>query len=179
MPPLLGRRRPGLGCLDLQVFLGEGHCALYRQKYSKVILCSRVALRLLERLYGPLNRFTFQSICSDKTRPSDLVEQRIQHADAEHPAGGEREPEHERQVGAVLSLFLRRKERDRGDEEHACTGQEQAMPPTLFLMCSHAHEAQRLQALGLKKGSALLLLPGYTFWVKNALFFKIKMTIFI
>lgn len=37
---------------------------------------------------------------------SHLVEQRVQHADAEDPPGREGQPEHEGQVGAVLSLFL-------------------------------------------------------------------------
>lgn len=37
---------------------------------------------------------------------SHLVEQRVQHADAEDPPGREGQPEHEGQVGAILSLFL-------------------------------------------------------------------------
>lgn len=37
---------------------------------------------------------------------SHLVKQRVEHADAEHPAGSERQPEHEGQVGALISLYL-------------------------------------------------------------------------
>lgn len=39
---------------------------------------------------------------------SHLVKQRVQHADAEHSAGGEREAEHEGQVGALVPLHLER-----------------------------------------------------------------------
>lgn len=35
-----------------------------------------------------------------------LVQQRVQHADAEDPAGGKRQAEHESQVGALISLNL-------------------------------------------------------------------------
>lgn len=41
---------------------------------------------------------------------SHLVEQRVQHADAEDPPGREGQAEHEGQVGAILSLFLQKKE---------------------------------------------------------------------
>lgn len=35
-----------------------------------------------------------------------LVEEGVQHADAEHLSGGERQAEHEHQVGALLPLLL-------------------------------------------------------------------------
>lgn len=38
--------------------------------------------------------------------PADLIQQRVQHADAEDAAGGEGQAEHEGQVGAVLPLPL-------------------------------------------------------------------------
>ena len=41
--------------------------------------------------------------------PADLIQQRVQHADAEDAAGGEGQAEHEGQVGAVLPLPLQDK----------------------------------------------------------------------
>lgn len=38
--------------------------------------------------------------------PPHLVEQRVQHADAEDPPRSEGQAEHEGQVGAILTLFL-------------------------------------------------------------------------
>ena len=38
--------------------------------------------------------------------PADLIQQCVQHADAEDAAGGEGQAEHEGQVGAVLTLPL-------------------------------------------------------------------------
>lgn len=37
-----------------------------------------------------------------------LVKQCIQHADTEHPACSKRQPEHESQVGALITLYLKR-----------------------------------------------------------------------
>ncbi len=39
---------------------------------------------------------------------SHLVKQCIQHADTENSACGKRQPEHEGQVGALISLYLKR-----------------------------------------------------------------------
>lgn len=36
-----------------------------------------------------------------------LIEQCIQHADTEHPACSKRQPEHESQVGALITLYLK------------------------------------------------------------------------
>lgn len=39
--------------------------------------------------------------------PTNLIEEGVQHADAEHSACSEGQAEHEGQVGAFVSLFLR------------------------------------------------------------------------
>lgn len=46
--------------------------------------------------------------CSTTERVSlHLIEQCIQHADTEHPACSKRQPEHESQVGALITLYLK------------------------------------------------------------------------
>lgn len=50
---------------------------------------------------------------------SHLVKQRVQHADAEHSACSERQPEHEGQVGALITLDLHRRRTQKTWEEHS------------------------------------------------------------
>lgn len=62
--------------------------------------------------------------------PADLVQQRVQHADAEDTASGERQAEHEGQVGAVLPLPLRERAAQRG----------RGPRPRGTCMCRHVRE---------------------------------------
>lgn len=52
-------------------------------------------------------RYKLESVCIH------LVQQRVQHADAEDPASGKRQAEHESQVGALISLNLETEEREK------------------------------------------------------------------
>lgn len=48
---------------------------------------------------------------------SHLVKQRVEHADAEHPACSKRQPEHEGQVGALITLYLKTMKQE-GNKTH-------------------------------------------------------------